>query len=148
MLTNPRKHLRDKHGLVRGDQGRLEGGKRKAPKYLTLCPTNWPFKHNSSSSCQACGDIGGVITVLDQRDHEGPSICSFCWTYLPTRRDLVAHVDQGPCRSNEGFPNKVAYVRHLYAETLCIPGAEEISRAAAGQRQAHAEAERAARSEK
>ncbi|KAK4126284.1 hypothetical protein N657DRAFT_568099 [Parathielavia appendiculata] len=142
------KHLRDKHGLVRGDQGRLEGGKRKAPKYLTLCPTNWPFKHNSSSSCKACEDIAGVSAVLGQHEHESPSICSFCWTYLPTRRDLVAHVDQGPCRSNEMFTHKVAFVRHMYAETLRIPGADEISRAAAGQRQAHAEAERQARSEK
>ncbi|KAK4100885.1 hypothetical protein N658DRAFT_524421 [Parathielavia hyrcaniae] len=142
------KHLRDKHGLVRGDQGRPEGGKRKAPKYLTLCPTNWPFKHNSTSSCKACEDIAGVSAVLGQGEHESASICSFCWAYLPTRRDLVAHVDQGPCRSHEMFTHKVALVRHMYAETLRIPGADEISRAAAGQRQAHAEAERQARSER
>ncbi|KAK4043354.1 hypothetical protein C8A01DRAFT_32480 [Parachaetomium inaequale] len=142
------KHFRDKHGLIRGDQGRQEGGKRKAPKYLTLCPTNWPFTYNSSSSCHACGDISGLFAVLGQREHESPAICSFCWTYLPTRRDLVTHIDEGPCKSNEMFAGKLTLVRHMYAGTLRIPGADEISRAAAEQRQAHADAERAARSEK
>ncbi|KAL2177255.1 uncharacterized protein P884DRAFT_300163 [Thermothelomyces heterothallicus CBS 202.75] len=92
------KQFRDKHGLIRSDQGRQEGGRRKSPKYLTLCPTDWPFTHNY--------------------------------------------------RSNEMFSGKLALIRHLYAETIRLPGADAISRAAAEQREAHAELERAARSER
>ncbi|KAK4236373.1 hypothetical protein C8A03DRAFT_35747 [Achaetomium macrosporum] len=142
------KHLMDKHGLVRGDQGRPEGGRRKAPKYLTLCPTDWPWIYGSTSSCACCGDINGLTAVLGEREHESPAICSFCWTYLPTRRDLVTHISEGPCKSNEMFTRKLSLIRHMYAESLRKPGAEEISRAAADQRQAHAEAERLARAER
>ncbi|AEO55374.1 hypothetical protein MYCTH_2299133 [Thermothelomyces thermophilus ATCC 42464] len=142
------KHFRDKHGLIRSDQGRHEGGRRKLPKYLTLCPTDWPFTHNYSSSCKSCGDVGGLFNVLGQREHESPAICSFCWTYLPTRHDLVRHIYQRPCRSNEMFSGKLALIRHLYAETIRLPGADAISRAAAEQREAHAELERAARFER
>ncbi|KAL2015381.1 hypothetical protein VTK56DRAFT_5551 [Thermocarpiscus australiensis] len=142
------KHLQEKHGLIKGLQGREEGGRRKTPKYLTLCPTNWPFIHGISSSCRSCGDIAGLLAVLDNRTHETPAICSFCWTYCPTRRDLVKHINDGPCKSNEGFHRKLTLIRHLFAETLRLPGAAEISRAAADERQAHAERERQARSEK
>ncbi|KAL2189594.1 hypothetical protein L209DRAFT_740333 [Thermothelomyces heterothallicus CBS 203.75] len=89
---------------------------------------------------------GGTQYLL--AGHESPAICSFCWTYLPTRHDLVTHINQRPCRSNEMFSGKLALIRHLYAETIRLPGADAISRAAAEQREAHAELERAARSER
>ncbi|KAL2128398.1 hypothetical protein VTI74DRAFT_9254 [Chaetomium olivicolor] len=142
------KHLMDKHGLIRGDQGRQEGGRRKTPKYLTLCPTNWPYIYGSTSSCRSCGDITGLLAVLGDRNHESPGICSFCWSYFPTRRDLVTHINQGPCKSNEMFSRKLLLIRHMYAESLRVPGAEQVSQAAADQRQAHTEAERAARHER
>ncbi|KAK4165969.1 hypothetical protein QBC43DRAFT_314634 [Cladorrhinum sp. PSN259] len=142
------KHLIDKHCLIRGDQGRSEGGRRKTPKYLTLCPTDWPFTHGASSSCTHCGDITTLLNVQGDRNHESPSICSFCWTYFENRAGLITHINEGPCKSNEGFARKLTLIRHMFVSGLRNPEASQISQASEGQRQAHAEAERVARAEK
>ncbi|KAK0665894.1 hypothetical protein QBC41DRAFT_375696 [Cercophora samala] len=142
------KHLMDKHGLIRGDQGRQEGGRRKAPKYLAVCPTNWPFNYGTSSSCGVCSDITTLLNVVGEHNHESPAICSFCWTYFADRQLLAAHINQGPCRSNEGFGRKLTLIRHMYSTALRIPDGPELAKQSEGQRRAHAEAERAARAEK
>ncbi|KAK4193885.1 hypothetical protein QBC35DRAFT_8836 [Podospora australis] len=142
------RHLIDKHGLIRGDQGRQEGGSRKTPKYLTLCPSNWPFTHGSTSSCNVCGDISTLPQVVGDYTHESPAICSFCWTYFENRQGLVDHIHRGPCKSNEGFARKLTLIRHMFVVALRSPTAPEISQAAEGQRRAHIEAEKAARVEK
>ncbi|KAK4666933.1 hypothetical protein QC763_304645 [Podospora pseudopauciseta] len=142
------KHLMDKHGLIRGDQGRQEGGRRKAPKYLAVCPTNWPFNYGTSSSCGPCSDITTLLNVVGEHNHESPAICSFCWTYFGDRAGLAAHINQGPCRSNEGFSRKLTLIRHMFATALRIPDGPELAKQSEGQRRAHAEAERAARAEK
>ncbi|KAK0735840.1 hypothetical protein B0T21DRAFT_384595 [Apiosordaria backusii] len=142
------KHLMDKHGLIRGDQGRQEGGRRKAPKYLAVCPTNWPFNYGTSSSCNVCSDITTLLNVVGEHNHESPAICSFCWTYFGDRAGLAAHINQGPCRSNEGFSRKLTLIRHMFATALRIPDGPELAKQSEGQRRAHAEAERVARAEK
>ncbi|KAK4181847.1 hypothetical protein QBC36DRAFT_373789 [Triangularia setosa] len=142
------KHLMDKHGLIRGDQGRQEGGRRKAPKYLAVCPTNWPFNYGTSSSCGVCSDITTLLNMVGEHNHESPAICSFCWTYFGDRAGLAAHINQGPCRSNEGFSRKLTLIRHMFATALRIPEGPELAKQSEGQRRAHAEAERAARAEK
>ncbi|KAK4231328.1 hypothetical protein QBC38DRAFT_355002 [Podospora fimiseda] len=142
------KHLIDKHCLIRGDQGRSEGGRRKTPKYLTLCPTDWPFTHGASSSCTHCGDITTLLNVEGHRSHESPAICSFCWTYFDNRSGLICHINEGPCKSNEGFARKLTLIRHMFVTGLRNPEAAQISQASEGQRKAHAEAERVARAEK
>lgn len=147
-LSTARKHLQGKHGLVRAEQGREEGGRYKKPKYLTLCPTNWPYTHKSTSSCKPCDSITGLRSVLGQREHESPCVCSFCWTYLPTRAELISHISQGRCRSNETSAHKLALLKRLFADCLAIPGAPALANAAAEERRAHAVAERAARVEK
>ncbi|KAK4204158.1 hypothetical protein QBC40DRAFT_217858 [Triangularia verruculosa] len=142
------KHLMDKHGLIRGDQGRQEGGRRKAPKYLAVCPTNWPFNYGTSSSCGVCSEITTLLNVVGEHNHESPAICSFCWTYFGDRAGLAAHINQGPCRSNEGFSRKLTLIRHMFATALRMPDGPELAKQSEGQRRAHAEAERAARAEK
>ncbi|KAK3987842.1 hypothetical protein QBC44DRAFT_382876 [Cladorrhinum sp. PSN332] len=142
------KHLIDKHCLIRGDQGRSEGGRRKTPKYLTLCPTDWPFTHGASSSCTHCSDITTLLNVQGDQSHESPVICSFCWTYFDSRAGLITHINEGPCKSNEGFARKLTLIRHMLVSGLRNPQAAQISQASEGQRKAHAEAERVARAEK
>ncbi|EGS21372.1 uncharacterized protein CTHT_0032270 [Thermochaetoides thermophila DSM 1495] len=142
------KHFTDKHALIRADQGRTEiGGRFKSPKYLALCPTDWPFNYVLGPSCKWCTTIQGIRAIIGDPTHEGPAICTFCWTFLPTRADLIRHVDHGPCKSNEMYERKLAMIRDLYLAAIRMPDAPAIARAAEGARAERAAAERVARSE-
>ncbi|KAH6856709.1 hypothetical protein B0I37DRAFT_368137 [Chaetomium sp. MPI-CAGE-AT-0009] len=138
------KHFKEKHCLIRSDQ-RPGLGTQRSPKYLTVCPTDWPFNHNSRTSCRFCDNIIGLTTVLGQREHESPAICSLCWAYLPTRRDPATHITQKTCKKNGTFPRKLALIWRMYADTLRIPGADKISRFVLVGQTAYAENERVAR---
>ncbi|KAK3292346.1 uncharacterized protein B0H64DRAFT_467139 [Chaetomium fimeti] len=134
----------NKHCFIRGEREPV-ASIPKSPKYFTVCPTDWPFNHNSSSSCGSCKTITGLTAVLGQPRHESPSICSICWAYLPTRRDLIRHATQEICRRNVVFRPRLALIWRMYADALRIPGADEISHSTAKERKVRAEAASVAR---